>query len=142
VGEVCGRADDVSGLLTPWYACVPEASRELGEPCFANAECSSAACYGGVCGECNSTDMCDGGATCMVANEQVGVGVCEAGPRAAGAPCLIDAMCASGTCDGTPLGWCDVPLSPPCFGDDQCPPPGDWTSGTCTFVAVAGGTCQ
>jgi hypothetical protein len=139
-GEVCGRADDVPGHLADWHTCLPAASRALGEPCFADGECASGACDGTLCGECNDQVACQDGA-CEPASPEVPVLVCAGPARAAGAACVIGDQCASGRCDGVALGTCGSSYFDACFEDDDCP--GDTRSpGTCSFVAVAGGTCQ
>jgi hypothetical protein len=143
-GDVCGRAADAPGHLDDWRTCIPQASRALGELCFGDAECASGACNGLVCSECNDVVPCAGGAACGPAAETVPVHVCApgAGGRPGGASCVLDGDCASGACDGAPLGSCDELGWSVCYEDDDCPVEGDLSPGVCTFQAVAGGTCQ
>jgi len=145
-GEVCGAAARVPGLLHDYLTCVPEGSRAVGEPCYRGEECSSSACSGQVCGECEDASTC-GGTTCRALSEDVALAVCTGEPRASGAPCVTDGMCTSGVCEGTPLGWCDSAGGPltqfgPCYADTECPVYPQLGTGECTFVAVAGGSCQ
>jgi hypothetical protein len=142
-GDVCGAEQHAPGTLADWWTCVAPASRGLGELCHVDAECASGICNGLLCSECDGTRPCTGGDSCDAVGEFVWANACapNQGDRAAGAGCFSDADCASGACAGTPLGHCDDgPL--PCFDDAECPPHADSTPATCTFVAVAGGTCQ
>ena len=145
-GTVCGREDDAPGHLADWWTCVPEGSRALAELCRVGAECATGICNGLQCIECNDPADCPGtGSTCGSASEEVRIARCDAesGTRATGAACVVDADCASGTCEGRPWGHCDGdPVGPICFEDDHCPRVGEVFAGVCTFVAVAGGTCQ
>ena len=144
-GAVCGRENDAPGHLGDWHTCVPEASRAIGDLCFADAECASGACNGLLCSECKTGLLpCPGGETCSWAAETVPVDVCApgAGGRAAGADCVLDGDCASGVCDGRGLGTCDEYGWSVCYEDDDCPDVPGVSPGVCTFQAVAGGTCQ
>jgi len=140
-GEVCGREDHAPGGRVDWHTCVAAASRAIGELCFAASECASGACDGGFCGECGGSVVCDGGAACEpVAGASIQM--CDTGARALGEACASDVQCASGACAGTPVGFCDDWGLWPCYVDGECPVEGDLSPGTCTFMAVAGGTCQ
>lgn len=142
-GAVCGKVEDWPAHLAPWHACVAPAARALGEPCFVDEECATGVCTGALCGECASSDDC-GGAACAWASEDpfVPVRTCASADRATGEPCVLDADCASGACDGRPLGTCGAYGLTPCFEDDDCPVSSDLEPTACTFWAVAGGTCQ
>jgi hypothetical protein len=143
-GEVCGRTDQAPPHLEKWRTCVPEASRELGELCFGAAECTTGACNNLVCTECGDALACSDGATCAIRSEQLPVEMCGAagGDRAGGEACLVDADCASGACDGEPLGFCDGATDLPCYAPEDCPSRPDLTPMACTVVGVAGGTCR
>lgn len=146
-GEVCGQAFHVPGLLDAHTACVAEGSRAVGEPCDGADECASGACGGQVCGECQDASLCDGGATCRDVSEAVPLAVCTNDARASGEGCATNDACASGVCEGAPMGWCDsagglLYTLGPCYADTECPVYPEIGVGTCTFVAVAGGTCQ
>lgn len=126
-GELCGRA--ATGAL--YYSCVAAGSRAVGEPCFADGECTNGLCNDELCTECEGAGDC-GGAAC-VGVPGIHLARCDVTGRASGAPCVLDGDCASGACAGTPVGTCD---GHPCYDDSLC------ESQTCTFLAVAGGTCQ
>jgi hypothetical protein len=141
-GEVCGREADAPGHLADWWTCVAEGSRALGEPCRVDAECATGVCNGLLCGECNDPSDC-ADAACGFVSDELPLAMCEpgAGGRASGAACVLDTDCASGVCDGRPLGVCEE-VGSPCYEDDDCPFLPDLSRATCTFLAVAGGTCQ
>jgi len=142
-GEVCGREDDAPGHLADWSTCVAEGSRALGELCRVDEECATGICNVLHCGECNDrTDCALETAVCRFATDQLYVAMCDPGDfgRSSGSDCVLADDCASGVCEGRPLGVCDN--ASPCFEDDDCPVLPDLSPGTCTFLAFAGGTCQ
>lgn len=140
-GDVCGREDLAPGWLQDWHTCIAPASRELGQLCFTGGECATGDCSGNFCQECSSVIACSGGETCT-ASDVIAISMCDQGPRGSGAPCILDADCASGACAGDPVGYCDPWGIVPCYRDADCGLSADLSPVTCTFVAVAGGTCQ
>jgi hypothetical protein len=149
-GDVCGLALPAAYTLTTSTACVPTASKQLGELCAVNPECADGLCVFGVCSTCWDTS-CSGGESCDVAARvprSDGLGdvpvpfVCSpaGGLRAQGEPCFADGDCTSGQCAGTPRTVCDD--GRPCANDGDCPIREALEHGTCATVGVLGGTCQ
>jgi hypothetical protein len=140
--DVCGDHLHTAGNLTTWWECVPAGSHQLGEQCHSDEECATGQCDGEMCAECLGSNECAPGETCAPA---AGIGVRECDPgsgvRASGAACVTDDDCTSGTCLGEPLGTCTLGDFR-CQGDEECPQLDAANPSTCTFVAVAGGTCQ
>ncbi len=135
--EVCGaQVDDEVGVR---LECVPRGQRVVGERCSDEGECASGVCCEGVCSECCDGAGCEGGATCERRDwEPLGMShqvlalphQCApgGGGRQAGAACLFDDDCASGTCRGEESlclcafdGWrCESrQCLPVCFGDED-----------------------
>jgi hypothetical protein len=142
-GEICGTEQHAPGNLLAWNACVAPASALLGELCHRPDECTTGLCFENRCIACSDGSQCAGGA-CAEALE-TGIFECDPGGNdgVPGSVCVLDEDCASGSCDGIPIGTCDDDLlDRPCHADAECPPYADLRPRTCTFVAVAGGTCQ
>jgi hypothetical protein len=152
-GEVCGVESRVEPFLDPYRACVPAASRGLGELCMSDGECATGVCCGGACSDCCAADgrACPDQRTCgqraVDDVHLVDASQCDpaGGTSAAGAACLVDADCASGRCSGgDPLQVCleDGRL---CDQDPDCPPDGTHDEdefGTCAPIGVTRGTCD
>jgi hypothetical protein len=141
-GMVCGVESAVPPFLDPYRTCIAAASRGLGELCWADDECSTAVCCGGVCSDCCSDDE----RGCASCGSRVigGAEQCAAGSAASGAACLVDDDCAGGTCTGgDELRVCADGRR--CDDDQDCPP--DQTQehdefGTCNRIGVSSGTCD
>lgn len=140
-GEVCGRTPDAPAHLAPWRACVPAGGVPLGGPCLADGECATGACNGLACSECVDAAGC-GGARCGSPADAVAAWTCDGPPRPPGTPCVVDAQCASGACDGAPLGACDPWGLDLCREDDDCPADDALHPGACAPVSVTGGVCR
>jgi hypothetical protein len=150
-GDVCGVAIPPQHTLAPYPACVPAASRQLGELCGTNPECTTGICAFFVCSTCFA-DSCGGGEICEVALEEPRTDgqfgfypaplVCSprAGIRVAGEPCGSDADCASGACAGAARAICSD--GRPCSTDHDCPVADGLEHGACATIGVIGGTCQ
>jgi hypothetical protein len=151
-GDVCGVEVPEQHTLVPYSACVPPASRQLGELCGTNPECEAGLfCAFFVCSTCFG-DSCGGGEVCDVALEvarpegELGLWpaplVCapRGGVRAAGEPCGSDADCASGACAGAPRMICTDGRA--CATDRDCPVTQGLRHGPCETIGVIGGTCQ
>ncbi len=141
-GETCALVwgDDLYGTRE----CREAGTKSLGEACAEHAECASALCNDYQCSECHDSLGCEDG-TCARADTAEGTDLlphqCDpgVGDREAGADCLKDADCASGSCEaGTDLKICD-PDGRSCQTDDDCP----WAElgGTCETVGRKDGIC-
>lgn len=136
--EVCGRGEPVSPVLEVPVTCIGAASRELGEQCIGNAECTSGICTAGVCSSCATS--C-GSELCGPAYIR-GPSVCAPGEhrRTSNEPCSIDADCASNRCTGSVRMQCGDGRA--CAGPADCPVMDDLEPGACTAVGIQGGRCQ
>jgi len=171
-GSVCGLGDPTSPVRDLPRECVPVASRELGEPCLTDGECTTGICtnsFGqpsqlvpggnhGTCSTCEpTTHPCANGATCNGAwlsgldVTQFGATpwVCNPGQHtgAHGDPCATDDDCASSACSGTVRKQCNdgrsCATAATCpFGDGSPNTDNPFENGPCTTVGVQGGTCQ
>ncbi len=153
-GEVCGVQSTLSPFVDPYRACVPAASRSLGQLCRADGECATGTCCDGLCSTCCAADgrECEAGRAC-------GSALVETGPRmpdqcdpgegrgVAGEPCLADADCESGACaGGDELRLCPAD-GRQCAVDADCPPSSldqleGREVGLCVAVGTTGGSCQ
>jgi hypothetical protein len=151
-GDVCGVEVPAQHTLLPHSACVPPASRQLGELCGTNPECEAGLlCTFFVCSTCFA-DSCGGDEICEVALQvprpegELGFWpaplVCSprGGVRAAGEPCGSDLDCASSSCMGTPRMICTDGRA--CTTDRDCPVVSGLAHGPCATIGVIGGTCQ
>ncbi|MGE0396770.1 MAG: hypothetical protein AB7T06_08645 [Kofleriaceae bacterium] len=137
-GSVCGIFEPSSFVRSIVPACVPEASKQIGERCSVGTECGSGICNGDVCSTCDATNACANGGTCGLAYVN-GPTMCTGGAR--GEPCAIDDDCTSGRCEGAQRKQCADGRG--CASPESCPVEGDGTlePGACTLVGVLGGTC-
>jgi hypothetical protein len=151
---VCGVESRVSAFFEPYRACVPAASKVLGERCFTNGECGSGVCCSGLCAGCCAADGrgCPDGQSCFGVIREDGLfspDQCEPGGRAGepGSPCLTGDDCASGDCTGgEELRLCPAD-SRRCTDDGDCPPDEldkmeGREFGSCTALGTAGGSCR
>ncbi len=133
-GEVCGLqwADEAGAAHR---ACVPGASKRVGTNCVIDGECATGTCREGLCAQCVVDEDC--AETCDLrsfAQSSLTFAVCDdgAGRGAAGAPCLDDGQCASGSCVGSGR-YALCPLDArPCA---QC-------ASACDEVGVIDGRCE
>jgi hypothetical protein len=141
-GEVCGLHEATSPVYEPSHSCIAQGSKQLGERCDVAAECASNQCVTGVCSACTTSTSCS-----CAASWTGGPYVCGATSHTApsGAPCGTDADCASGSCQGTPRGECEVD-NRPCATPADCEfgtgSNGPLANGACTIVGVQGGSCR
>jgi hypothetical protein len=157
-GAICGVDDAVPWWLDPYRACVPPASRDVGELCAVDAECASGACTHGACSTCGPKLACAGGEACVAIDGKLpGVlpehgdgtwptppSLCSAGAgvRKAGETCLRAADCASARCTGHgTLSICNGD-GRTCTTELDCPASGSLAHEPCVEVGIAGGTCQ
>jgi hypothetical protein len=157
-GTVCGTDDAVGSTMTPYRACIPAASRTLGELCAEDAECASGICNQ-TCSLCKGATDCASGEMCKPANQAFpapngfdyySVATYECDPdlhkRAPGEACFRDDDCASARCNGTPVMTCiDVyggGDGRTCTSDLDCPENSALQHTPCAAVGIAGGTCQ
>jgi hypothetical protein len=154
-GSVCGLDDAIASWLTPFRACLPAASRRLGERCVEDAECATGVCNEGACSTCDATHGCAGGETCTQVSRTIpapggAIGAyalppseCDAGlgHRATGETCLRDDDCAGARCDGPALTICDGD-GRSCSTDLDCPVDPQLVHGRCLVAGIAGGTCR
>jgi hypothetical protein len=148
-GDVCGLESSPSAG-EPHKSCGPPGRHRLGERCLGDAECKTGVCCGDVCSECchDHGPSCPGGASCASAawwdlgpeyQSHLLPAQCSPGESlgAAGAPCLQDADCQSGSCLGSgELKTCQTD-GRRCDTDDDCP-----MSRLCRSIGAYGGTCQ
>ena len=139
--EACGIAEPIGPVLAVPIECVPAAGDEIGEQCASGAECASGICNGEACSACDATHPCPTGEPCQQA-WQNGPSICSPGlaRRAPNEPCVADADCISGHCNGALRNACRD--NRPCGNDTNCPVEGGLMPGACTTVGVQGGTCQ
>jgi hypothetical protein len=138
-------------------ACVPAASKVLGEQCLSDAECDTGICWRGaqaplgVCSACKLDSDCTGSQLCspawdIASDAFTGPFVCGANQMLAGsgAPCGTDDDCASGHCNGGERAQCFDGRT--CISPADCPFGTDGADplqiGACDRVGVQGGTCQ
>jgi hypothetical protein len=157
-GSVCGTDDALPAWLVPFRACMPAASRKLGELCSEDAECATGICHQ-TCSTCKGDAECTNGETCAAANtafpapngyDYYSVSTYECAPdthaRTSGQTCFRDDDCASGHCNGPALDACiDVyggGDGRACANDLDCPENGQLAHTPCVAVGIAGGTCQ
>jgi Cys-rich repeat protein len=145
-GDVCGIEPPLERIFLDHYrACVPAASRGLGERCAVDGECATGICCEGLCSTCCDGADCPAGQACELRDRQDEY-VFWAAPHqcapagglgATGTDCLIDADCASSSCQGA--GDLDVCLldGRRCSGDEDCP-----SDFECVTIGTDGGTCQ
>jgi hypothetical protein len=153
-GGVCGVAARVPRFLDPYRACVAPASRALGELCYADDECATGVCCGGVCSGCCEADgrECADGRACEGAargDELAGPSQCDPGGRSGGPgePCLADEDCASGECGGDEVLRVCPADGRLCAEDADCPPDQAAAAeerefGSCVALGTAGGSCR
>jgi hypothetical protein len=158
-GATCGITSTAEAHLALWPVCVAPASVPAGDLCFVDAECATGRCVGFECGLCRDAADCGGGACVLlvatiaddegVAPQEVAVGAhCAAGGVASGGACLEDADCASGACNGEPLGACQEGPGPEflftrrCTHDMECPSTVFNREPACVTVGIRGGVCQ
>lgn len=156
-GEVCGLSPIVEVHQHPYLVCRAPGSAATGTSCLGDAECASGRCVGFVCGACDDDAQCGPGGSCEAVAYTVdyggdspttirGGGHCvggSGGAAPAGAACLVDGDCASGTCGGEPLNacWNNFGNLRECRDDMDCSPNfGPYQS--CVTVGIRGGTCQ
>lgn len=141
--DVCGTGDPLSAVHAVPAACVPAASKVLGEQCLSPDECSSGICQVGMCSACRAGSTCANGKLCDQAWDTVpSPYVCGpgAGAAASGEPCVSHDDCASGSCLGEERSQCDD--GRPCYSPAQCPFESGLKNGACTIVGIQGGVCQ
>jgi hypothetical protein len=147
---VCGVDDAVGFWLYPYRACVPAASRNVGELCIGDAECASGICENGACSMCHSN--CLTGGNCVVADTPVPLPnggtiapptmpkVCAALPSSSA--CFRDGDCTSGHCNGgQPVKVC-AGDGRSCNLDLDCPMDDKLVHKACVAIGITGGTCQ
>jgi len=139
-GQVCGYGEPGPPERAVPIVCVAAAARALGEQCLRDGECASGVCSFGVCSTCRPDTMC-GATACQQAYDH-GPYLCGAGQHLAahGAPCALDADCASGACTGPPRHQCLDGRS--CATDANCPVDANLIPGPCTQVGIQGGSCN
>lgn len=144
--EVCG----LESGSEPWLymGCGSAKRHGFAARCMAGEECGSGVCCEGVCSECCDSQGCLPGGTCALRDwqslgedyeYQILPWQCSPGQGlgVAGAPCLKDDDCSSGSCSGTgQLKQCFLD-GRPCQSGDDCPL---WN--TCLTMGEAGGLCQ
>jgi hypothetical protein len=158
-GFVCGVDDALPSALTPFRACIPPASRALGELCAEDAECATGICHQ-TCSTCRDDASCTSGETCTAADQQfagangttyVSAATYECDPgqhkRAPGETCFRDDDCASSSCVGSRNVQTCVDVlhggdGRACTTDLDCPETSDLTHTPCLTVGIAGGTCR
>ncbi|HTJ43928.1 MAG TPA: hypothetical protein VL463_17605, partial [Kofleriaceae bacterium] len=159
-GSVCGIDDAVPSWLVPYRACIPAASRALGELCKEDAECASGVCNQ-TCSTCNDMGhACAGGEACKPASQEFpapngykyySVPTFECAPgthaRATGETCLRSDDCASNSCVGTGETKTCIDVfgagdGRACASDLDCPEGNTLTHGPCVAIGITGGTCQ
>jgi hypothetical protein len=140
-GQVCGLDDPGPPERGVPLACVAPEAREVGEGCFADAECTTGLCQLGVCSLCRADSECPGGLQCREAYHH-GPSLClpGIGVTKPGEPCATDFACLSGTCLGKPRRQCFDGRS--CVSDANCPVDASLVPGHCLIVGVQGGTCR
>jgi len=153
-GQVCGLGDPTSPVFGIPLECVAAGARQLGDNCYADAECATGICTAGACSTCRTDGTgCTAGQTCQAAWPQPAsfMGfywhtpyLCNAGAHqgAAGAACASDDDCASANCAGPARQQCDDGRA--CATAADCPF-GDHNgleNGPCNTVGVQGGSCQ
>jgi len=145
-GDVCGLDDPVSPLRGPPVQCEPPASRDLGQQCTVDDECTTGRCNGDMCSTCDSGSDCGPNEACSAAwttDAWLEIAAFECAPgaqhRASGEPCVTDGDCISGECDGAALSTCWDGRS--CATDADCPFSGLQNT-ACTPVGVQGGSCH
>ena len=139
-GQVCGYDGYFSRVMQVTTACVPVASKLVGEQCRSDGECATNICNSFVC------STCDADAPCV--NESCGEAyakgphVCGAGShaRGPGQPCATHGDCASDRCIGDVREQCEDGRA--CSTPEQCPVDDGLAPGACTEVGVEGGRCQ
>lgn len=153
-GDVCGIVATAPANLGLWRACVPPAGTDTALACVRDDQCASGVCGDGFCSACRDDSTCGGGTcerlTYVVTHADaeptqiVGGHHCVGGAgAAAGAPCLADADCASGSCAGTALAMCTTSFFPrACTSDMECPGYAFGAEPACVNVGTRGGTCQ
>ena len=157
-GARCGVDDAVPAWLAPFRACIPAASRALGEICAEDAECASGVCNQ-TCSTCKADKDCATGEKCTPAsqtfpapdnNQYYSMPTFECAPgthaRTTGETCFRDDDCASAHCTGAALDACiDVfggGDGRACANELDCPENGNLDHTPCVAVGIAGGTCQ
>jgi hypothetical protein len=153
-GEVCGLSSTAPAFLELHRACVPVASRGLGERCQGDAECGTGACVSGVCSSCGEQAECPAEQECRRRGYTpeglpwpMSPFQCEpgAGMAAAGAVCLTGSDCQSGVCNGSAERRLCLSDSRACERDSDCPPLESGSSGdagTCVTVGAVDGICE
>ncbi|HOX43422.1 MAG TPA: hypothetical protein PK668_07485 [Myxococcota bacterium] len=149
-GEVCGADPTPVGFAA---ACGPAGRHVLGERCLVDGECATGVCCLSVCAECcpEIAPCADGGACLAAALPEplpafswLGMPAqCDPreGEGAAGAVCLVDEDCQSGSCQGSgPLRMCLFD-SHPCETDADCPFGNDLSEPACRQAGVRDGRC-
>ena len=139
-GQVCGYGEPGPPERAVPIVCVGAAARALGEQCLRDGECASGVCSSFVCSTCRPNTMC-GATACQQAYDH-GPYLCGAGQHLAphGAPCAVDADCASSACNGPPRHQCLDGRS--CATDANCPVDPNLIPGPCTQVGIQGGSCN
>jgi hypothetical protein len=151
-GDVCGAGTAPTVVSGVALACVPAASKQLGELCVADAECTTGLCVNQACAACDpdagsgSAGACSGGGECLPTwpsfFDLYTPYLCDpTTPQPAGAPCVENSECSSGTCAGSAYAQCDD--GRPCTTALDCPiDGGTLLNGACTPVGIVGGTCD
>ena len=140
VGQACGL--EPHELRGHYLGCGPPGRHALGERCQFDLECATGRCCDGMCSTCCGAGSCADDETCgkpalmpadALGNPRPLPQVCEPSgfARAKGEPCLVDADCASASCDGDgPLHHCGFDgrlceTSADCKHADACLPLGE-----------------
>lgn len=106
-GEICAAGP--RGRYARPYVCTTTATKAVGDWCGGDRECASGVCCENLCSECCGGDhpsgSCGAGASCAPVSPWSVFPMfqqyeCAYGPRATGASCVVDADCASGSCQG------------------------------------------
>jgi hypothetical protein len=139
--QVCGFADPESPIQSGYSQCVSPSSRELGERCRVDAECSSGICETGRCSTCNSGHPCRADEVCL-SNHPHDPRQCSPGlnHRASGEPCFTNSDCASNACNGAEARQC--PDGRACTITADCPRNDGAEHGACVPVGIQGGSCS
>ena len=158
--QICGVVEPTQSNFGASTACLPTASKLLGERCKSNGECGSNICNEfGMCSTCDTGQSlnCSNGETCNSALPTDSITTTPPGDypsliaficapsqhlRNSGEACVLDADCSGSLhCVGTATNRCSDGRQ--CTRDVDCPSDsGDLTPGTCYPVGVVGGTCQ
>ena len=118
-GQICDPPDFLGGRL--YGECV--GSKDLGEACGGDGECSSSHCNTGVCSDCSVANDCGDGGSCIDDTATSGYFICLGG---LGQGCGAGEECASGFCFSNPIGGgsCSECLeSTDCGANEICDPP-------------------